>query len=265
MFSSVSHEFRTPLNAFSNAITLLELNLSSLRNLNLQSQIIDEGASHGLTQYCTASDKYLKIGKISSRLLLGLTEDILDLAKMEAGTFTLNLGPFTIGDLVDDMHYLFKEQCTYKGLAFIVDAPVALMRQKFVSDEGRVKQVLMNLISNAFKFTHQGHIRLAVSLQMINDEQGRQCRSLKFEVSDTGLGIAQEDTKHLFKMFGVINKHINGINSKGTGLGLTISKKLTENLGGKISLESEEEKGTTIKFNVLENPDESGKQNSIII
>ena len=110
----------------------------------------------------------------------------------------------------------------------------------------------MNLISNSFKFTSEGSICVSAKLRLLKNECGENVRSLVLSVEDTGVGIAQADIKHLFKMFGMINKNRNKLNSKGTGLGLTISKKLTESLGGHIELESVEGKGTKTEFDVIE-------------
>ena len=113
----------------------------------------------------------------------------------------------------------------------------------------------MNLISNSFKFTNQGHIRVTVHRPLFSD-------SLEFEVADTGIGISDSDTGGLFQMFGMVHKHRDEFNMKGTGLGLTISQKLVERMGGKIKLNSEENKGTTVVFTVQE--DYQNKQNSIL-
>lgn len=110
----------------------------------------------------------------------------------------------------------------------------------------------MNLLSNSYKFTFMGEIRVSASLSIVRSNTGTHYRHLTFVVSDTGVGISRNDTKNLFKMFGMIDKYKNSINCKGTGLGLTISKKLVESLGGEISLQSEEGRGTTITFNVVE-------------
>ena len=123
----------------------------------------------------------------------------------------------------------------------------------FCSDVRRIKQVLNNLISNAFKFTLQGGISLHISLKSNFDSNSfERVKYLKFEVSDTGVGIPSKDIPRLFKMFGMANKHLGKINSNGTGLGLTISKKLVESLGGKISLKSKINIGTDVTFMIKE-------------
>jgi signal transduction histidine kinase len=137
------------------------------------------------------------------------------------------------------------------------------MEEKLCTDPGRIKQVLINLISNAFKFTNNGHIKIAVSsIGQIDFEQNK--TFLKFSVEDTGIGISEEDQSKLFRVFGIILKHRQEFNLRGTGLGLTISQKLVKLLGGKISVESEEAKGTTVTFTVqLTAPDDDQAEISI--
>ena len=123
MFSSVSHEFRTPINAFINAVELLEMNFGRINQIVLpqnalkyepidknkeDKSILQNEKSLDILQ--TSTKKYIKIGKVSAKLLLGLTEDILDLAKMEAGMFTLNINDFVINDIIEDITYIFEDQ-----------------------------------------------------------------------------------------------------------------------------------------------------------
>lgn len=110
----------------------------------------------------------------------------------------------------------------------------------------------MNLISNAFKFTHRGGIYVKIKLENRVAFDNERYKYLVFEVTDTGVGMAPSEIKNLFTMFSTIDRHRNSLNIRGTGLGLTISKKLTEMLGGKISVKSEEGKGTTFTFDVKE-------------
>ena len=199
------------------------------------------------------NEKFFRICKISTTSLMSLVEDILDLAKIEAGTFSLNEQPFSISSLVKDIQYVFEFQWTQKGLFFNVDIDRKLLDEMFCSDIRRIKQVLNNLISNAFKFTLQGGISLHISLKSNFDSNSfERVKYLKFEVSDTGVGIPSKDIPRLFKMFGMANKHLGKINSNGTGLGLTISKKLVESLGGKISLKSKINIGTDVTFMIKE-------------
>ena len=203
------------------------------------------------------NEKFFKICKISTTSLMSLVEDILDLAKIEAGTFSLNKQLFEVKSLVQDIQYVFEFQCTQKGIYFKVDIDNILVDKTFCSDIGRIKQVLNNLISNACKFTLRGGITLHISLNTEFDTDSfERVRYLKFTVSDTGVGVDEKEIPKLFKLFGMIDQHRNKLNSKGTGLGLEISKKLVESLGGKISLKSKLNIGTDITFTIRENNEE---------
>ena len=163
MFSSVSHEFRTPLNAFMNSMLLIENDYNSfIKNINsnltecLKDKILN-------SKIIETDKKYFKIWKVSSAHLLSLVEDILDLAKIEAGTFILNNQPFKIKKLIEDISYIFEFQWTQKHLSFKVEVEDELKNSFFNSDIGRIKQILINLISNSLKFTQNGEIILKIN------------------------------------------------------------------------------------------------------
>ena len=203
------------------------------------------------------NEKFFKICKISTTSLMSLVEDILDLAKIEAGTFSLSIQPFSIKSLVQDILYVFEFQCAQKGIYFNIDIDNRLLDEIFYSDMGRIKQVLNNLISNACKFTLRGGITLHISLNTeFEADSFERVRYLKFTVSDTGVGVDEKEIPKLFKLFGMIDQHRSKLNSKGTGLGLAISKKLVESLGGTISLKSKLNIGTDITFTIIENKEE---------
>ena len=208
-------------------------------------------------QFLEMNEKFFKICKISTTSLMSLVEDILDLAKIEAGTFSLSIQPFSIKSLVQDILYVFEFQCAQKGIYFNIDIDNRLLDEIFYSDMGRIKQVLNNLISNACKFTLRGGITLHISLNTeFEADSFERVRYLKFIVSDTGVGVDEKEIPKLFKLFGMIDQHRSKLNSKGTGLGLAISKKLVESLGGKISLKSKLNIGTDITFTIRENKEE---------
>ena len=126
------------------------------------------------------------------------------------------------------------------------------------TDEKRLKQILFNLVGNALKFTMKGFIKLKVN-------RGFTSNYLRFKVIDTGIGIKQEDHQKLFKLFGKVSLK-KGINQNGIGLGLTISSKLIDHLGGSISLKTNEHKGTTFEFTIkITNQDDSGLGSDDII
>ena len=114
--------------------------------------------------------KNIKIWSISSKTLLNLTEDILDLAKMEAGIFSLSEKVFAIETLTKEINYIFEIQWVQKGLKFEINWNAELSKQKFNSDIGRIKQILMNLISNSWKFTHVGGIFLNISQKKLKKQ-----------------------------------------------------------------------------------------------
>ena len=129
----------------------------------------------------------------------------------------------------------------------------SLANSTFNSDLCRIKQVLINLISNSFKFTERGGITLEIAKTHKFDELSfARVGYLQFKVIDTGIGIAQSDIPHLFKLFSMVEKHKTSINFNGTGLGLSVSKLLVENLGGEISHTSSEGFGTKIEFSIKE-------------
>ena len=156
---------------------------------------------------------------------MNLVEDILDLAKIEAGKFDLTIKPFAVKVLLEEIKFIFNQQCEQKGLYLKIEWPDKILGARFSSDISRIRQILLNLISNSFKFTNQGGIKISVDA-IFKPIDGGIRRYLNFWVSDTGVGISEEDKKGLFKMFGTVKKHRETFNWKGTGLGLTITQKL---------------------------------------
>ena len=179
-------------------------------------------------------------------MLTNLTEDILDFAKIEAGLFTLDKTTFTVGDVIDEAAFIFELQCQQKGIYFRVECFDEVRRASFHSDKSRIRQVLLNLLSNAFKFTNQGGITLAAEF----DRSSCGNKMLKLAVLDTGEGISKSEKKSLFKMFSESRSQQDTFNLKGTGLGLTLSQKLVYHLGGAMTLRSERGIGTSVSFTV---------------
>ena len=191
----------------------------------------------------------LKMSHNSSRILLGLVEDILDLTKMEAGTFSLNFTTFEVSQIVMEVNEFFQDQWDQKQVQLKWDIDDQLEGVEVNSDRNRLRQVLMNLMTNSVKFTFRGFIKISALLTH-TDEQAY----AEFSIEDTGIGIKDEDQAKLFKLFGMASGN-KGINPNGWGIGLTVCQKFVENLGGSISLESEFEKGTKISFKLpIENP-----------
>jgi signal transduction histidine kinase len=168
--------------------------------------------------------------------LLSLINDLLDLAKIESGAITtLNIASARLDELREDLERTFRQVAQDKGLHFAIEldpeVPAAIR-----TDMGRLKQVLKNLLANAFKFTREG----SVSLRIAPAEGQR----IAFSVRDTGIGIPEDKQKIIFEAFqqadGTTSRHYGG-----TGLGLSISRELTRLLGGEIRVESEPGKGST--------------------
>ena len=252
MFSSVSHEFRTPLNAISNSVTLMEFNMKEMNKLVKSISNLSNPVQNKLDKYIESNERFSIMGQISSKILMNLVEDILDLAKIEAGKFDLLISPFYIKGLLEEIKFIFRQQWDQKGLYLKIEWEQRLLETKFNSDISRIRQILLNLISNSFKFTENGGITISVK-SFIKHENHESKRNLHFWISDTGVGISAEDRKWLFKMFSVVKKHKEVFNSKGTGLGLTITQKLVNLLGGEIELLSEEGKGTDVNFTISDN------------
>jgi len=188
--------------------------------------------------------KFLKMGTNSSILLLALIEDILDLSKIEAGTFTLNYSEFEVGPLFDWVYKIFEFQCRSKRIGLSVSVDPRLESITCRSDYGRIRQILLNLLSNSLKFTFEGHIKISAKLI---DQNGK--GMIQFGVTDTGIGIERKEQKNLFQLFAMIDTS-RAINKNGWGIGLTVSKKFVEVLGGEIWIDSEANKGTTISFTI---------------
>ena len=140
------------------------------------------------------------MGLNSSILLLSLIEDILNLSKIDAGTFSINVSTFSLTELVDEVYDIYHFQCLEKKLRLEVNIEPCLEQFHISSDRGRIKQVLLNLISNSFKFTFQGMIKLSISIIRVRSKE-----YINFIVEDTGIGIKDKDQDKLFKLFGMIN------------------------------------------------------------
>lgn len=219
--ANMSHEIRTPMNAI--------LGFSEL----LKDLISD-----------STQKQYLSSIRSSGNTLLALINDILDLSKIEAGKIELQYGAVNLEKLFDEVGMMFAAKAEKKGLKFLTvvdnDLPEALHL-----DEIRVRQILINLISNSIKFTSKGYIKLEVKGIHHKDESKI---DLIFSVKDTGIGISAENIKVIFDAFRQSKKQSIG-KYGGTGLGLSITKKLVELMEGSISVESAIGKGSS--FNIV--------------
>lgn len=220
--ANISHEIRTPLNAIMGF-----------------SQILERDPSLTERQY----EKVHTITR-SGQHLLNLINDILDISKIESGQLTLHKSEFCLHTLLEDIEMMFRSRACGKGLQFLVDRDENIP-QYILADEGKLRQILVNLIGNAVKFTKSGGVSLRIKAETRHGENG--AVNLMFEVEDSGPGIPKEDLEKIFDPF---SQSQAGIEAGGTGLGLPISKRLINLMGGNISVESEVGKGSIFRFNI---------------
>ena len=233
----MSHEIRTPLNA---VIGLSEIELR------------DHAYGSKLPE--SSRDNILKIHQSGSSLL-GIVNDILDVSKIEAGSFELYSIDYETAPLLSDVLNLNKVRIGSKPITLAVEIN-ADFPARFNGDELRVRQILNNILSNAVKYTEEGEIKLTV-----NSEQLAENVLVTFTVSDTGIGIRQEDIGKLFTSYAQLD---SGANRKieGTGLGLAITKNLVAMMGGSISLESEYGKGSVFTVKITQGLPGNGTDSS---
>ncbi|MBS0345834.1 MAG: response regulator [Proteobacteria bacterium] len=215
--ANMSHELRTPMNAI----------------LGLTSLALRDAATPRLR------DRLAKISQ-ASRHLLQVINDILDLSKIEADRLVLEHMPFTVRDVMDSLLALIDRQAKDKGLQLHIDMAPALGELRCQGDPLRIGQILLNLASNAVKFTEQGSVTIGVHCIEQTTEHAR----LRFSVTDTGIGIAPEDHERLFKAF----EQADGSMTRkygGTGLGLAISRRLAHLMGGLLGVDSRTGEGST--------------------
>ena len=217
--ANMSHEIRTPMNA-----------IMGMAHLALKTDLTPK-------QY-----DYLKKVDISAKSLLGIINDILDFSKIEAGKMDMESADFQLEDTLDNISTLVGIKTQEKGLEllFKTDPSVPTV---LVGDPLRLGQILINLSNNAVKFTDTGEI--VVSTKLVKKDKERV--TLKFSVQDTGIGMTAEQAAKLFQPFIQANSSTTR-KYGGTGLGLTISKRLVEMMGGKIWVESQAGKGSTFSF-----------------
>jgi PAS domain S-box-containing protein len=218
--ANMSHEIRTPMNAI--------LGFSEL----LEGKIRDN-----------QQKVYLNSIRSSGKVLLSLINDILDLSKIEAGKLELQYSPVNPGEIFSEIESTFFEKISRKGLDFQMEIDPSLP-QLLMLDELRLRQILFNLVGNAVKFTEKGHIKVELKKRSRKKDQGS--LDLIFSVKDTGIGIPGDQKKIIFDAFQQQKGQRVG-KYEGTGLGLTITRRLVEMMGGTIKLKSSVGKGSTFQ------------------
>jgi PAS domain S-box-containing protein len=218
--ANMSHEIRTPMNAVLGFAQLLLRDSELTRDQRKHLETISRAGDH----------------------LMALIDGILQLAKVEAGHETLHESAFDLRALLDDLRRLFEPRATQKGLTIAVQPSPDVPR--FVrADEGKLRQVLWNLIGNAVKFTAKGGVVVRVGAQMVQSP-----RRLRVEVEDTGAGISQGEIGRLFQKF---EQTEAGRGSRqGTGLGLALCREFVHLMGGEISVESQSGRGSLFRFEI---------------
>ena len=215
-FSSMSHEIRTPVN------TIVGLNEMILRE-DVSPEVAEDAGQV----------------RAAGRLLLHLINDILDLSRLESGQMALNNDVYSPGDLLSDVVGMMWVHAQAKGLEFHVDVDPRLPASLY-GDEIRIKQILINVLNNAVKYTRKGSVTLTVLWKPV--EEGGP--AAVFQVSDTGQGIRKENLAGLFSAF----KRVDGAETRGvegTGLGLSIVKQLVDRMGGRVTVDSVYTRGST--------------------
>jgi len=235
--AKMSHELRTPLNAILGFSQLMARSQSLSQEQQEYTEIINRSGEH----------------------LLDLINDILSMAKIEAGQINLNENTFNLHELLNSIEELLKLKANSKGLELIFE--ISPQVPPYIqTDESKLRQVLLNLLGNAIKFTHTGIVKLQVYLEETNITSHRKIKII-FKVQDTGPGIAPNEISALFQPFA--QTQTGRQTGQGTGLGLPISQQFIKLMGGDINVNSQLNQGTTFTFDILAHVVSHFEQNAI--
>lgn len=223
--ANMSHEIRTPINV------ILGMNELITRSTD-QREILD----------------YTSKIQSAGDLLLSIINNILDVTQIESGKMVTASRPYRIDSLVSELASMGSELCGKKGLAFAADISPDMMSM-LEGDKNHLRQIIMNFISNAVKYTDSGSVTLFAETVPVAED--REKVLLRITVSDTGIGIPETELEHIFEVFGR-GKNAVECAVEGTGLGLAISKDLADNMGGRLIADSREGKGSTFGIEILQ-------------
>ena len=230
-FSSMSHEIRTPIN------TIIGLNEMILRE-NVSEEVIEDAVNI----------------RSAGKMLLNLINDILDMSKFKSGKMHLLIMPYQTGNMLSDLVGMLWIRAKEKNLEFRINVSPNVPAE-LIGDEVRIKQILINILNNAIKYTKEGSISLTVQSEKIDEET----YNIIYTVADTGIGIKKEDMPYLFSAFKRVDEDTTN-HIEGTGLGLSIVKQFLDLMGGKITVNSLYTKGSTF---IVEIPQKRVNENLI--
>ena len=235
--ANMSHEIRTPINA------VLGMNEMILRE-DQRAQELAKSDSAEVMETLKNIGVYANDVKNAGHNLLAIINDILDFSKIEAGKMDITEAPYQLSSLLNDLNNMILFKAQDKRLDFKIDVDRTLPDDLY-GDEVRVRQILTNILGNAVKYTEKGSVRLTLR----GEEQGDGTILLKAEVCDTGIGIRPEDKEKLFTKFQRLEMERNST-VEGTGLGLVITQRLLDMMGGTITVESEYGKGSVFTVTI---------------
>jgi len=218
--ANMSHEIRTPMNSI----------------MGMAEAALDGDISPEMKEYLSSI-------KESTRILLRVINDILDISKIEAGKMEIENISFSAGSVIQNCKTMIAKQINDKGLEFNINVDTSLKDKQFLGDPVRLYQAILNLLSNATKFTEKGKISLSAVQVSSNDEFS----VIRFDVEDTGIGMTKEQLETIYEPFAQGSREVTHVD-EGTGLGLPITKRLIELMGGTLTAESRQGEGS--KFGI---------------